>query len=266
VSESTGIEVRDVHFAYRIGTPVIDGLSLAPEPGAVSMLIGPNGAGKTTLLRLMLGVLKPDEGSVLLDGRRLHRLSAGRRAAAIAYVPQRGSVLFDFTVRQIVAMGRFRLRPVEGAVESALAACDLADRAGEVCGQLSVGQQQRVLLARAMAQAAGGGRAMFLDEPTSAMDLAYVHRTMAHLRRLAEGGLAVVAVVQDLNLAAAYADQVYLMAAGKLVASGPWSQVLQPSVLEPVYGVELLRYPAEGAGGDDRPLLGARLPSVRPWG
>jgi iron complex transport system ATP-binding protein len=218
-------------------------------------MLGPNGAGKSTLIKLMLAMLTPAPGSITIDGDSVHRMSADRRAAWVSYVPQRSSAAFAFSVKQVVSMGRYSLRHDEAAIGAAIEACDLTSLVDRPFMELSVGQQQRVLLARAMAQASGEGKVMLLDEPTSAMDLAHVHQTMQRLRRLADSGLAVVVVMQDINLAARYADRVWLLSGGKLIADGDWSSVLKPELLEPVYGVQITR----AVGGRERPLFDVQL-------
>lgn len=232
---------------------MVDSVSGRVRAGRVVALVGPNGSGKSTLLRLMLGQLVPGAGRVMLGGQAMGRVPWGRRAAVMSYVPQRSSAVFPFTVREVVAMGRHAVGVDEAAVERAMAACGLVELGGEVMSELSVGQQQRVLVARAMAQAAGRGRVMLLDEPTSAMDLAHVHATMGMLCERAEAGLAVVTVVQDLNLAGRYAEEVWLMRGGRIVAAGAAGEVLNPATLGEVYGVMLRRIDA----GDGRVILDA---------
>ena len=144
-------------------------------------------------------------------------------------------------------MGRFATGGDDDAVERAIGACDLAQVRGRVFAELSGGQQRRVLLARAVAQSAGAGRVMLLDEPASGMDLRHVHQTMKRLGELAQQGLAVLVVMHDVNLAAAYADDVWLMDDGQIVRAGPWYRVLEPEMLERVYGV---RFTAMTPPGD----------------
>ncbi|MAE62088.1 MAG: hypothetical protein CMJ49_12110 [Planctomycetaceae bacterium] len=246
--------------------PVVQEVSVPVQAGRVHALIGPNASGKTTLVKLMLGLLRPWRGRVRLGGRPARRVGGRARASTMSYVPQRSSVNFAFSVRQVVALGRFALQPDDQAVESALEDCDLADLGHRPYTELSVGQQQRVLLARAIAQSAGAGRVMLLDEPTSAMDPAHVHRLMAHVRRLAVGGLAVVMVMHDLNLAARYADEVWVMEGGRIVAGGSWDVVLTPEVLEPIYQVSIRAVMVEGDGDEAgtgasvRPVFDVRLP------
>jgi iron complex transport system ATP-binding protein len=246
------LSLRDVHFGYDPGRPILKGVSADLPGGQVCALIGPNAAGKSTLLRLLLGQLEPASGDVRLLGDLVARHEPRRRAALLSYVPQRAGASFAYTVEEVVAMGRYALPADAGAVERGLTACDLADLRERVYAELSVGQQQRVILARALAQAAGQGRAMLLDEPASAMDLWHVHHTMGLLADRARAGLAVLVVVHDLNLAARYADTVWLLDDGRLAAAGPWREVLTPAVLEPIYRVRLspLTQP-----GSDRPVF-----------
>ena len=233
------LDLVDVRFGYAPDQPVVTGVTADLPAGKVAALIGPNAAGKSTLLRLILGQAVPWNGRVSVCGRNVAGLPASQRAAMVSFVPQRGSIGFAFTVEQVVAMGRHALPADPAAVEQALQACDLPGLRQRIYAELSVGQQQRVLLARALAQARGAGRLMLLDEPVSAMDLFHIHHTMRLLVAQARSGLAVLIVLHDLNLAARYADVVWLMDDGHLVAAGAWNQVLRPEVLEPVYRVHL---------------------------
>ncbi len=262
MNDAPVMQLEDVRFNYHPGRPVIDALGAAVRAGRFHALIGPNAAGKTTLLKLMLGQLRPGRGRVSLGGRRVRRWGASQRAAWMSYVPQRSAVGFPFSVAQVAAMGRFALPWVPEALGEALEACELTDLADRPYNELSVGQQQRVLLARALAQAWGEGRVMLLDEPVSAMDLAHVHRSMRALRDAAKRGLAVVAVLHDLNLAARYADEVWLIDDGRMIAHGPWHEVLRPDVLEPIYDVRIRDLNADVAetGPTSRPVFDVRLP------
>jgi iron complex transport system ATP-binding protein len=243
----------NLHFGYDPGRPVLTGLTAVLAPGRVTVLLGPNAAGKTTLLRLLLGQLEAGEGSVTLCGKPVGDWPPAARAAVMSYVPQRSSVSFAFTVEQVVSLGRFALPRDPAAVDDAVSRCDLGDLRHRIFSELSFGQQQRVLLARAMAQARGAGRVMLLDEPGSAMDLWHIHQTMRRLAELAASGMAMLVVLHDLNLAARYADDVWLLDAGRLAARGPWREVLRPAVLEPIYRVEL-RTVGMDAGGE-RPMF-----------
>lgn len=246
------ISLNQLRFGYDV-SPVVDGVSEQLQPGKVTALVGPNAAGKTTLMRLMLGLLTPWSGTVEHDGQGVADLSPAWRARRLSYVPQRPGVRFAFTVRQVIAMGAHGLsrRVADPLIEHVIEQAGLGGIAERVMMELSGGQQQRVLLARAEVQCATEGRAMLLDEPGSHLDLQHRHAMMRRLRRLAEGGLAVLVVLHELDLAVRYADEAWLMDGGRLVAAGPWDAVLTPEVLSPVYGLSLEQIDR----GGDRPLL-----------
>ena len=247
----SGLALDNVSFAYHHSQPVVEGITARLAPGKLTCIIGPNAAGKTTLLRLMLGQLTPHAGRITLDDRPIARLGPLALARRLAYVPQRGHVSFAFTVRQIVAMGRFAAGPDAAAVDHALAQCDLAHLADRVFNHLSGGQQQLTMIARALAQAAppqtrnpqsetrNASQALLLDEPAASLDLWHVHRVMQLMRRQLAPTRAIAIVLHDLNLALRYADDVWLIDAGRLAAAGPWHEVMTPAALEPVYRVRL---------------------------
>ncbi len=254
--------LHGVEFGYVPGSPVIRGVSAALNAGRVCALIGPNASGKSTLLKLMLGQLTPWSGTVRVMGEPAGSLAFRRRASWVSYVPQKGVMSFAFTVRQVVSMGRYAVGDRGGAVDRALEVCDLAGLDHRIYSELSGGQQQRVLLARAVAQSAGAGRVMLLDEPASGMDLKHVHQTMSLLRRIAHRGEAgagsgdlpgVLVVLHDVNLAARYADDVWLLDGGALVAAGAWAEVMRPERLASVYGVGFKLMQAPGPPGAPEP-------------
>lgn len=240
------LTAESVSFRYAADRPlVVREVSAAFRPGRVTAIAGPNGAGKTTLLRLLAGVRHPTSGEVLLDGVSVSRMPSDERAGRLAYVSQRGSLAFAFTVRQVVSMGRFAVGPSRLAVDRALAAADAADLADEPLGTLSVGQQQRVSLARALAQLDGSAmeRAWLLaDEPMAAMDPAHALATARTLRTLADAGAGVIVVLHDLSLALRLADEVVLLDGhGHVAASGGAEEVLREGPLERVFGVRFER-------------------------
>lgn len=251
-SDSGVLTLEGVEFGYEPSQPVVRGVGGSLQGGRLVALIGPNAAGKSTLLRLMLGQLRPDAGHMRLAGLDVAAMSPRDRAARVSYVPQQGSLGFAFTVREVVAMGRFAAGRDANTVDHAIEQCDLAPIRDRVFAHLSAGQQQRVMLARAIAQAGGRGRLMLLDEPGSHMDLWHVHAMMRLLVGLTGAGLAVLVVLHDLNLAARYADEVWLMHEGRVVEAGAWDRVMQPAHLEPVYRVRLRA--VNGAAGG-RPVL-----------
>jgi iron complex transport system ATP-binding protein len=248
------IDVVDASFSYdtRAGLPpAVNAVTLRLKPGRLTTLIGPNAAGKSTLMKLMLGLLSPTSGRVAIDSEPADKMAHASRARKVAYVPQRSGVVFAFTVREVVAMGGFSGKADPGRVDKALHDCGISDLAGRYVSQLSMGQQQMVMFARALVQLADTGRALLLDEPGSAMDLRHAQQIMLQQRRLADAGVAVLVVLHDLNLAGAYADDVLLMSHGKVVAADTWSNVMQPEILQPVYGVKLHNL----APPDSRPVF-----------
>jgi iron complex transport system ATP-binding protein len=246
------VEVRGVSYRYR-GAPALEGASFTAREGELVGLLGPNGAGKSTLLRLVAGLLAPAAGSVRLAGLDPH--AAPRRAVAqvCAVVPQEPSVPWPFTVREAVLMGRAPRQGLLalpgrfdlGAVDGALAACDLAHLADRRLDALSGGERRRVFFARALAQEP---RVLLLDEPTAFLDLAHQVLAMRMARVAARGGLSVVAVLHDLNLAAASCDRLVVLSKGRVVADGPPAEVLAPERVAAVWGLPVWRG-TNGANG-----------------
>ena len=226
------LEVTNLSFSY--SKPVLYGINLEVHAGEVVALIGPNGAGKTTLLKLMAGLLRPQNGVVR---------APEPRARAIAYLAQSEPLPTDFSALEIVRLGRLPFQGFWGretrddasAVERAMQRTDTLEFRDRAIGTLSGGERQRVALARALAQEP---KLLLLDEPTNHLDLAHQTDLMALLRREALGGLGVVMVVHDLNLAA-HADRCLLLSDGRILADGTPTDVLNPETLEPVYGVHL---------------------------
>ncbi len=236
---------------------VLRDVSCELQAGRVTVIAGPNGAGKSTLLRVLLGVLQPGAGKVLLDGRPLRELDATQRARHIAYMPQRTNVAFAFSVAELVAFGALDATPAR-AKDLALTALEdvgLRDRAATPFAALSVGQQQRATLARALTQLRSdtspvGTRVLLADEPVSAQDPASALRMCDLLVTLAkQHGLAVVCVMHDLTLACRIAhDMLLLSCDGHVLASGPAQTVLTAANLAEVFGVRfaLLQTKHEG--------------------
>lgn len=226
--------------------------------GEVVAIVGRNAAGKSTLLRAMGGLLVPAAGEVLLDGSPLARAAPGERARRIAFVAQRPVLAAAFTVRESVALGRFALPASPARIERAIAEVGLSDLAGRRYHELSVGQQQRAALARALAQAERDS-ILLLDEPFAAMDLGEVDRVLSLLGGHADGGGSVVVVLHDLALAAALADRIWLLECGRIADEGPVASVLAPERLAERFGVPFLALadgtplPQWRSGRRDRP-------------
>jgi iron complex transport system ATP-binding protein len=251
-------------------------VDFAVRPGCIAAIIGPNGAGKTTLLRALAGELAPTGGDVRLDGRDLRALRPVELARRRAVVPQASVLAFPFTVAEVVMLGV----TVPGfgapgpaaaaAAREALDAVAMTPFASRLYGTLSGGERQRVHIARALCQLAtaphlpGETRCLLLDEPTSSLDLAHQVHVLAALRRQAARGTAVVAVLHDLNLAAALADALILLAGGRVAAVGPPAQVLDDDLLTRAYGctVRTNRVPDGGQPFVLPPAAFARSPAL----
>lgn len=249
-----GLEAKGLSLGYHPGRPVLEGLDLAFPPSSFCGIVGPNGSGKSTLLKALSGVLRPSGGEVLLDGVQLAHLNPTALARRVAVVAQDNPADFDFSVLDVVLMGRFphlgRLQ-WEGPRDEALArealalvrAEDLADRPYR---SLSGGERQRVALARALCQQP---EVLLLDEPTSHLDLGHQAEAFNLLESLNRQGLTVIAVLHDLNLAARYCDRLVVMQSGRVVADGPTAQVLTEDLVRRVYGSEVVVAPHPLDGG-----------------
>lgn len=242
-----------VSFTYG-GAEVLREVSLRLHAGDMVAVLGRNGAGKSTLLRLLSGALTPTQGAVYLEGRPLARLPRKAIARRLAVVPQELHVPFAFTVREVVSLGRTAHVPFlqsesacdRRAVEDALELLDLAALAQRPYNTLSGGERQRGVLALALAQQPA---ILLLDEPTVHLDLAHQMEVLRLVRRLhGDGGLAVLAAVHDLNLAALLFDRLLLLKDGRIVADGPPQAVLNATTIQDVFGaaVQVDTHPTAG--------------------
>jgi iron complex transport system ATP-binding protein len=233
---------------------VLQGIDLTVQPGEILALIGPNGAGKSTLIKAISGVVPAQAGRIRLDGEDLIRLSPAQRARCLAVVPQARRLPADYTVWQTVLLGRTpylgwlgqpasqdRVR-ARWAMEQT-ATSPLAERR---IGELSGGEQQRVLLARAVAQ---DTPVLLMDEPTAHLDLQHQTALLTLARSLAsEERRAILMALHDLNLAALYADRVALLVGGRLRAVGAPEAVLTPELVSSAYQipVHIIQHPDYG--------------------
>ena len=222
------------------GKEILKGVSIAASQNEMIGVIGPNGSGKSTLLRCIYRVLKPNGGAVLLDGKSLERYSTRESAKRVAVLAQHNYYNFDFTVLDVVLMGR---SPHKKAMErdnaedyrivrDALRLVGMQDFEERSFSTLSGGEQQRVILARALAQETP---CLILDEPTNHMDVKYQLQLMEIVKGL---NCTVLAAVHDLNIAALYFTHLYVMKDGRIVASGSPEKVLTPELIREVYEVE----------------------------
>lgn len=231
---------------YSLGSRrLINDVSLNVASGEMVAIIGPNGAGKSTLLRLLTGYLSPSCGECQLLGRPLDQWQPQQLAKVRAVMRQHSDLAFPFTVEEVVSMGRspHGKRHMQQAVQQVMAQTDCLELAQRDYHRLSGGEQQRVQLARVLAQLWQPWPSpawLFLDEPTSALDLYHQQHTLRLLRSLTrQQPIAVCCVLHDLNLAALYADRILLLHQGQLVAVGPPQEVLQADILTCWYQADL---------------------------
>ena len=259
--------VSQVCFDYD-GRPVLAGISLDINAGERIAVLGPNGAGKTTLLKLLSGTKIPTQGSILLDGRKLHSLPRPELARKIAVVPQDLTIPFAFTAREIVELGRTpHLGLLRGfrshdrrAVDQAMELTDTTGLAGRIINELSGGERQRVIIAMALAQEP---EILLLDEPTHLLDItrqAEILDLVTELNR--DRGLTVVAAIHDLNLAGRYFNRLVILHQGAVLAEGAPEAVLRADIVEEAYGgpVEIVQ------SGNGRPPIVLPMSRIRDRG
>ena len=253
---SAALDARRLSFA-RDGVLVIDGVDVVLPVGSFGAVIGPNGAGKSTLLQLLVGTLPLASGAVLFDGDDLLALRRRDRARLVALSEQHGDGDTGLLVTDVVLLGRtphIGRWSTEGPddrriVADALAAVGMTAFSDRPFDTLSGGERQRVHLARALAQEP---RLLLLDEPTNHLDVRAQLNLLSLVRAQTAAGITAVAALHDLNIAAAYADTVIVLSAGRVVAAGPAASVLTGDLISEVYGVraDVLAHPRTG-----RPLI-----------
>lgn len=237
------------------GATVLESISTAFERNRFYGIIGPNGVGKSTLLHILSGSDAPSSGNVMLDGVPLTNLPGKMLARRLAVLQQGGLPPVGFTVREVVAMGRFphqnwlggEEEDPEAIIDGAIHAMGLAALQSRKLHQLSGGERQRVALAKLMAQQP---EILLLDEPTTYLDIGYQIELLDTVRAWQKAkGLLVIAVLHDLNLASLYCDKLIALHQGNIAAEGTPEEVLQPSVIERLYGAKttLVKHPELGA-------------------
>jgi iron complex transport system ATP-binding protein len=245
--------LKQVEMGYPDLT-VLREVTLDVVPGEVLSVIGPNGVGKSTLVRVASGMLPPLSGWVGTNGSRLDELAPAERARLVSVVPQATNLPSTFLAQEVVLMGR---TPYLGwfetenkadhqAAREAMERTDTMELIDRPIGELSGGEQQRLLIARALAQAAP---IMLLDEPTAHLDLRHQDRVLGLVRTLAKDeGLAVLLALHDLNLVSKFSDRVALLSESIIRRVGTPEEVLESSLLEAVYGIriEVVPSPVDG--------------------
>lgn len=238
----TVLSARGIVVGYGKGDPILDGLSLDVLPGELTVIVGPNACGKSTLLRALARVLRVRGGVVELDGRAVATMNQKALARRLGLLAQSSRAPADILVEELVARGRYPHQPPlrqwserdEHAVERAMEDAGVSSLVGRRVGELSGGQRQRVWIAMALAQETD---ILLLDEPTTYLDLNHQLEVLRVAQRLHRGGTTVVAVLHDLHLAFRYATHVVFMKDGSIVAQGRPSQVVNPDVINRVFGV-----------------------------
>ena len=238
------LEVRDLSAGYDEGF-VIRGISLAVGPGEFVAVLGKNGSGKSTLIKAVQNLLANVRGTVLCGGEDVFRMSPRRIAARIAYVPQLAEPVFEYTVEEVVLMGRFarqgRLEKTsdedKAAVTEAMRLADVGSLRAKRLSQLSGGERQRAFIARALAQ---DTPLLLLDEPSLHLDIGYqieIYGILKGLQR--ERGKAVVAAEHNINLAAAYAGRLVFLKDGVIAAEGPPGETVTAGNIRRIFGAEV---------------------------
>jgi len=237
------LKIENIEFSYP-SVPVLRGVNMEVMPGQILAIVGKNGAGKSTLIKCMNRILEPGKGKVFLGERELKGMKRKDIARSMAYLSQKAGYAFPVSVFDVVLSGRYPHRTWdsdrgdESRVEDVLRMLELEDLAMRQFNELSGGQQQQALIARAIVQEA----AVFLfDEPTSDLDIKHQLEVMETVRRIVrEKNVAVVMTIHDLNLASRYADRVVMLKDGVIFAAGDASSVLTGENIAQVYGVQVL--------------------------
>lgn len=247
---SVVVSAREISIV-RSGRALLDGVGLELHAGEVLALLGPNGAGKSTLMSVLSGDVRPDEGTVEFGGRPIDSWSLTELARRRSVLLQDNQIMFPFTVHQVVEMGRapWRRTPLEdddnAAIAEAIKATDIAHLGNRRVPSLSGGERARVAFARVMSGRTG---VLMLDEPTAALDLGHQEAVLSLARDRARAGDAVLVVLHDLNLAAAYSDRIALLRDGQIVACDAPDRVLTAEIVSDVYRtpVEVIPHPTAG--------------------
>jgi iron complex transport system ATP-binding protein len=240
---SAAIQTENLAFAYR-EKPVLDGVSLAVEKGEALGILGPNGSGKTTLLKLLSGVLRGN-GAIKINGQAMRNHSRRELSRLIAVVPQESQISFPYTVGEIVLMGRashhnplaFESEADREVVRRSMELTEVLPLTDRYLHELSGGEKQRVIIARALAQEP---EILLLDEPSAFLDLKHQVQILDLLRRLnRERALTVVAALHDLNLAALYFPRLMILREGNIYRDGTPAEVLTEKTIEEIYGIRV---------------------------
>ncbi len=248
------ITIQNLSFSYDGGPEVLKGLNFSIDPGEIFGIIGPNGSGKSTLIKLITGTLPIIRGDVLVSEKSVRKMKRKALAQTFAVVPQAFETTFPFTVTEMVLMGRlahregtfFESRADIEIANQAMMLTDTVDFRERYIQELSAGERQRVIIARAIAQKP---QVLCLDEPTSSLDIKYQTGTYDLVKRLRrEQGMTVVTVLHDLNLASMYCDKLLLLKKGEAFAIGSPKDVITVENISRVYETEVRVFPSQASG------------------
>ncbi len=249
-------QIKNLSVRYK-GSAVraLNNITCELSGAALLAFIGPNGAGKSTLVRVLLGTMSIETGSVTLDGKPIESWERNELACRVSVLPQGEEETFGMSAREVVAMGRYphiglwrnASAADNSAIDDAMGLCSITSLSERPMRSLSGGERQRVRIARAVAQ---NGTALVLDEPTASLDLSFEMEIFDLMQSLAREGRTVLVVTHNVNLAARYADSLFLMQSGELIASGAPHEVMAGPLLEGVYQWPVKVYPHGGPGKD----------------
>lgn len=244
------VELHGISFAYPGQGQLLDGVSLRFPENKITAILGPNGSGKSTLLKVACRLLKPSHGCVTLSGQDIAKLRPRELAKQVALLSQSNQPP-EIPVRDLVAYGRYPhqryghglTRQDEEIVERAMAQVKITESRDHLVSRLSGGQQQRAYIAMALAQ---DTPVVFLDEPTTCLDVHICFEIMELVRSLHEAGKTVIMVLHDLSLALEYADHVILMDQGRIAAQGSPQEIISAGVLDEVFHIRTRQFSADG--------------------
>ncbi|MEO0083858.1 MAG: ABC transporter ATP-binding protein [candidate division WOR-3 bacterium] len=237
----SAIEVNNLSFSYG-DKEVLSDLTVKINTGEFFGIIGPNGAGKTTLLKLIAGLLRPNQGEIKILGRNLLEISSNERAKLISFVPQENYFNFDFTVLDVVLFGRHpylkpMARPKKNDIDKAIAALTITDALefkDRSILELSSGERQRVIIARALASEP---KILLLDEPTSYLDITHQVEILKILKKLNQEGMTIIFLSHDINLTSIICNRLLLLSNGKMVACDDPEKIITKETIGQVYKI-----------------------------
>ncbi len=240
------MEIKDITYSYDKKTNHLKNISSKIDQHKITTIIGPNGSGKSTLLGILANSYAPKKGQVMINGKQLHQIKPKELAKKIAIVHQQNSAPADMTVEKLTSYGRLPYKSIfsnqtpddQQAVEWALQKTNLIDKKNKMISELSGGERQRAWIAMTLAQSTPY---LFLDEPTTYLDIYYQYEILELIKQLnSENGLTIVMVLHDINQAIRYSDTIMVMKDGKLIKKGTPEHVVTSELIQEIYGVQAI--------------------------